>query len=103
MTGQPGQNDFKNLSEKELNYRKDNTHLFDYLVMDTSEYVHIDVDYEDDKTYDEGEMKFIENLTGATAYFKSVTKMRGKHLIVKTKNTFGDRRRAKTILEDVEA
>lgn len=102
LTGMPDQNDFKNLSEKELNSRKDNTHLFDYLVMDTSEYVHIDVDYEDDKTYDEGEMKFIENLTGATAYFKSVTKMRGKHLIVKTKNTFNGNRRPQTILEDVE-
>lgn len=102
LTGQPDQNDFKNLSEKELKRRKDNTHLFDYLVMDTSEYIHIDVDYEDDKTYPLGEMEFIENLTGATAYFKSVTKMRGKHLIVKTKNTFNGNRRPQTILEGVE-
>ena len=102
LTGQPDQNDFKNLSEEELKMRKDNTHLFDYLVMDTSEYIHIDVDYEDDKIYPKGEMDFIENLTGVTAYFKSVTKMRGKHLIVKTKNTFNGNRRPQTILEGVE-
>ena len=41
LTGQPDQNDFRNLSYEELERRKQNTHLFDYIVMDTTDFIHI--------------------------------------------------------------
>ena len=102
LTGQPEQNDFYNLTAQELERRRQNTHLFDYLVMDTSSFIHIDVDYEDGEDYPKDEMDFIEAYTERTAYFKSVTKMRGKHLIVKTNETFNNNRRPQSKLKDVE-
>tara|TARA_R110000787_G_scaffold97430_1_gene201053 strand:+ start:213 stop:2726 length:2514 start_codon:yes stop_codon:yes gene_type:complete len=102
LTGQPNQNDFRDLSHEELERRKQNTHLFDYIVMDTTDFIHIDVDYEDNKKYPDVEENFIEAFTEKTAYFKSVTKMRGKHFIVKTTEKFGNNRRPKTTMEDVE-
>ena len=102
LTGQPDQNDFYNLTAQELERRRQNTDLFDYLVMDTSTFIHIDVDYEDGEDYPKDEMDFIEAYTERTAYFKSVTKMRGKHLIIKTNETFNNNRRPQSKLEGVE-
>ena len=102
LTGMPDQNDFRDLSKEELDKRKQNTHLFDYIVMDTREYIHIDVDYEDEKEYPKDEEEFIDLFTKNTAYFNSLTKMRGKHLIVKTSETFGGNRRPQSKLKDVE-
>ena len=102
LTGQPKMTDFQTLTDAELNKRKQYLKFFDYIVMDTTDYIHIDIDYENGKEYPADEMKWLDDYSERTAYFKSVTKMRGKHLIVKTTETFNNNKRPQSKLKDVE-
>ena len=98
----PKMTDFKTLSEKELDERRQHASLFDYIAMDTSDYQHIDVDYKDDAQYDKMDEKYINDFAANSAYFTSLTKKRGKHIIIKTSETFNDNHRPQTKLTDVE-
>ena len=99
----PDQNDFWNLTPEELEERKQHVDLFDYIAMDTSQFKHVDVDFKDDVEYPKPDIDYVEGMAKRSAYFTSLTKKRGKHIIVKTDETFGGNRRPQSgEMKDVE-
>jgi P4 family phage/plasmid primase-like protien len=98
----PKMTDFKDLSEKVLNERKEYAHLFTYIAIDTSKIKHIDVDFLDDKTYDNDTEEFVEHYKSRSAYFCSMTKMKGKHILFTSDFNFDNNKRPQTNMEDIE-
>jgi phage/plasmid-associated DNA primase len=98
----PKMTDFKTLSLEQLKERQENVELFDYIAMDTSEYHHIDIDYKDGEEYDTEATEWVENISELSPFFKSMTKSRGKHIIIKSDNGLGKNNRPQSIFKDIE-
>lgn len=97
----PDMNFFKTKSEALLNSFKQSYDEFEYIGMDTSHIMHVDVDWKDDVTYDGDGAYWVNELQKMTPYFKSVTKKQGKHLLVECKAKFKCNR-PKTKCKDIE-
>lgn len=98
---QPTMNDFKTISLTELKKRQDLVEHFEYIAIDTTHVNHIDVDFKDDKEYDESTIEYELNLKNELPYFKSITKKKGKHYFFKNTENI-KKRRFQTEYEDIE-
>ena len=56
----------------------------EYIAIDTREMLHIDVDFKDDSEYSSDSIEFVETMSSILPYYRSLTKMRGKHFFFET-------------------
>jgi len=108
----PKQNDFKNFPDECINRQK---YIDDHnsIAIDTRDFIHIDVDFEDDK-FEAGAYhkdsdnhispaQFVQDLiSGGIPYYKSLTKKHGKHFIIEKNGFKFPSLRPQTIYEDIE-
>ena len=73
----------------------------EYIAIDTREMLHIDVDFKDDVEYSAESIEFVESLERALPYYRSLTKMRGKHIFFKSDKKM-TKKRIQTKFEDIE-
>lgn len=94
----PSQSDF--FDSKIYNKRPRATDM-EYIAIDTSEFIHLDIDHLENKQYCEESKNVIEGFKTSFPYFKSLTKKLGFHFMFKTKFKFPSRR-TKTRFDDIE-
>tara|TARA_R110000772_G_C13291816_1_gene438092 strand:+ start:126 stop:2612 length:2487 start_codon:yes stop_codon:yes gene_type:complete len=101
----PKQTDFTThrLTDEEFKRRKTFSKKLPHLVIDTSIYLHIDIDFTEDKfdSYSQESKDFVADMCSKFPYFKSVSKPHGKHIIIKTTTEFSSVR-PQSIFDDIE-
>jgi len=108
----PKQTDFKNIPDECINRQK---YIDDhnFIAIDTSKYIHIDVDFDNDKyaagmyDKDSGSHKspkqfVLDLINGGVPYYRSLTKKYGKHFIIEKDNFNFSSLRPQTVYEDIE-
>ena len=73
----------------------------EYIAIDTREMLHIDVDFLEDHAYSQESIDFVNNISNELPYYRSLTKMRGKHIFFTTDEKIF-KKRIQTIFEDIE-
>ena len=73
----------------------------EYIAIDTREMLHIDIDFKDDVEYSTEAIEFVESLSSVLPYYRSLTKMRGKHIFFTTDDKI-IKNRIQTKFEDIE-
>ena len=73
----------------------------EYIAIDTRNMLHIDIDFKDDYQYSTEAEEFVENISNILPYYRSLTKMRGKHIFFTTDKKIL-KNRVQTIYEDIE-
>ena len=73
----------------------------EYIAIDTSKFIHLDIDHLEDKDYCDESKNVIEHFKNQFPYFKSLTKKLGYHFMFTTKFKFPSKR-TKTRFEDIE-
>ncbi len=102
----PKSDDFKKVSEDKIKHRQTFREFHSHIAIDLAKLKHIDIDFTEDKInnkeYDEQTLKFVEMCKQHYPYYKSATKLHGKHFFIKTDYDFGKDREDNLIYEDIE-
>ena len=108
----PKQSDFRDCPEVCVERQKF-VNDFEFIGIDTTDFIHIDVDFENEK-WEQGKYKkstdehvspaeFVEQLVNCgVPYYRSVTKKHGKHFIINKDNFKFLSLRPQTVYEDIE-
>jgi len=98
--------DFKNVPLEKIKYRQQFRDFHSHIAIDLTDFKHIDIDFTEDKInnkeYDEKTLKFVEMCKQHYPYYKSSTKLHGKHFFFETDYDFGKHREDNLIYEDIE-
>ena len=73
----------------------------EYIAIDTRDMLHIDVDFKDDIEYPSESTDFVDNISSELPYYRSLTKMRGKHIFFETDQKIKNNR-VQTCFNDIE-
>ena len=73
----------------------------EYIAIDTRKMLHIDIDFKDDFEYNQDAIDFVENISNDLPYYRSLTKMRGKHVFFETNHKI-NKNRVQTKFDDIE-
>ena len=102
----PKSDDFKKVELQKIKHRQKFREFHSHIAIDLTDFKHIDIDFTEDKynnkQYDENTLKFVEMCKKNYPYYKSATKLHGKHFFISTDYDFGKDREDNLIYEDIE-
>jgi len=97
----PKQNDFENLDEKIIVERQKYLDKCEYIAIDTRFIYQIDVDFYNDKEYNQKDIELVEQLKQIYPFYKSLTKERGVHIFIENSDKLKNKR-TQTNINDIE-